>query len=133
MITGQIHVDIAILVDSTGREEFNVHMSQEHAELALTLGIKNIIIVINKLDTINYDEKRFHEYSDKIKHHISKVGYDPEKVHLIPISAENGVNILKLSPHTSWYKGPTLLQCIDILHNPINLTDKPLRFSAKVS
>ncbi|VDO00533.1 unnamed protein product [Rodentolepis nana] len=129
MITGSSHADCAILIDSAAREEFKASMSQEYADLAYTLGIMHLIIVVNKVDTINYDEKRFRDYSNEMRLLVGKVGYNPDNVKVIPVSGLNGDNILKLSPHTPWYKGPTLLQSIDITSPLINPVDKPLRFS----
>ncbi|KAM3187649.1 hypothetical protein ACTXT7_001923 [Hymenolepis weldensis] len=129
MVTGTSQADCAILIDSAGREEFKANTSQEYADLAFTLGIKHIIFVVNKIDTINYDEKRFQDYSNEMRLHVSKVGYNLNNANFIPISGLNGDNILKLSPHTPWYKGPTLLQSLDAIPPSTNPIDMPLRFS----
>lgn len=132
MVTGTSQADCAILIDSAGREEFKANVSQEYADFAFTLGIKHLIFVVNKIDTINYDEKRFRDYSNEMRLHVSKVGYNLNNANFIPISGLNGDNILKLSPRTPWYKGPTLLQSLDTVPPSTNPIDMPLRFSIEV-
>jgi elongation factor 1-alpha len=103
--------------------------TREHALLAYTLGVKQMIVCCNKIDeqTVNYSEERYHEIKKEISEFIKKVGYKPEKVPFIPISGWEGDNLIERSTKTSWYKGPTLIQALDQIEPPKRPTDKPLR------
>ncbi|VDL19735.1 unnamed protein product [Hymenolepis diminuta] len=132
MITGTSQADCAILIVAAGTGEFEAGISKngqtrEHALLAFTLGVKQLIIAVNKMDAVQYDEKRFNEISAEMKAYIKKVGYNPEKVNIVPISGWVGDNMLESSSNMPWYKGPTLLQCIDLIEPPTRPVDKPLR------
>jgi elongation factor 1-alpha len=101
---------------SSSSGEFEVGISKEgqtreHALLAYTLGIKQMIVCCNKIDdnTVNYSEERYNEIKKEISEFIKKVGYKPEKVPFIPISGWEGDNLIERSAKTTWYKGPTLI------------------------
>lgn len=137
MITGTSQADCAILIVAAGTGEFEAGISKngqtrEHALLAFTLGVKQLIIAVNKMDAVHYDEKRFNEISSEMKAYIKKVGYNPEKVNIVPISGWVGDNMLESSSNMTWYKGPTLLQCIDLIEPPTRPVDKPLRLPLQV-
>lgn len=137
MITGTSQADCAILVVASSVGEFEAGISKngqtrEHALLAFTLGVRQLIIAVNKMDAVNYDEKRFQEISREMKSYIKKVGYNPEKVSIVPISGWVGDNMLEPSTNMPWYKGPTLLQCIDLIEPPQRPVDKPLRLPLQV-
>merc|ERR1711942_39351 len=140
MITGTSQADCAILIVASGVGEFEAGYSKdgqtrEHALLAFTLGVKQLIIGVNKMDTCGYDEGRFKEISQEMTGYIKKVGYDPSKVAIVPISGWNGDNMIKPSTNMPWYKGwsadgksgKTLLEAIDAINPPSRPTDKALR------
>uniref|UniRef100_H8ZWQ5 Elongation factor 1-alpha n=1 Tax=Collodictyon triciliatum TaxID=190325 RepID=H8ZWQ5_9EUKA len=134
MITGTSQADCAILVidSTTGGFEAGISkdgQTREHALLAFTLGVKQMIVALNKFDdkTVNYAEARYEEIKKEVASYIKKVGYNPDKVNFVPISGWTGDNMLESSPHLSWYKGPTLLQALDLIEPPKRPTDKPLR------
>nr|BAF63681.1 elongation factor 1 alpha [Echinococcus shiquicus] len=132
MITGTSQADCAILVVAAGTGEFEAGISKngqtrEHALLAFTLGVKKLIIAVNKMDAVDYSEKRFQEISSEMKAYIKKVGYNPDTVNIVPISGWVGDNMLEPSPNMPWYKGPTLLASIDLVEPPARPVDKPLR------
>ena len=101
--------------------------TKEHVFLARTLGINQLIIAINKMDAVKYDEKRYEEVKKSISELIKMVGYKPDEVIFIPISSLQGVNIKTKSPETPWYKGPTFFESLDTLKEPEKPTTKPLR------
>ncbi|MEM1572976.1 MAG: translation elongation factor EF-1 subunit alpha [Candidatus Methanomethylicaceae archaeon] len=134
MITGASQADCAILVISAKRGEYEAGMgpggqAREHAFLAKTLGVNQIIVAINKMDdaTVNYDEKRFNEVKDGVFKFLKMIGYDTSKIYAIPISGWKGDNIMKLSSNTPWYKGPTLFEALDTFIPPEKPINKPLR------
>jgi elongation factor 1-alpha len=122
------------LVIASGQGEFEAGISKngqtrEHALLAYTLGVKQLIVAINKMDdkTVNFAQKRYDEIKTEVSSFIKKIGYNPEKVNFVPISGWNGDNMLEKSPNLEWYKGPTLLEALDQIQEPKRPTEKPLR------
>eukprot|EP00008_Paramoeba_atlantica_P013078 CAMPEP_0201474770 /NCGR_PEP_ID=MMETSP0151_2-20130828/202_1 /ASSEMBLY_ACC=CAM_ASM_000257 /TAXON_ID=200890 /ORGANISM="Paramoeba atlantica, Strain 621/1 / CCAP 1560/9" /LENGTH=450 /DNA_ID=CAMNT_0047854669 /DNA_START=50 /DNA_END=1402 /DNA_ORIENTATION=- len=134
MITGTSQADAAILVIASGTGEFEAGISgdgqtREHALLAFTLGVKQMIVAVNKMDdkSVNYSQSRFDEIKKEVSMYLKKVGYNVDKVQFVPISGWMGDNMIEQSANMSWYKGPTLLQALDNLDAPVRPVDKPLR------
>lgn len=103
--------------------------TREHALLAFTLGVKQMVVACNKMDdkTVKYGEARFEEIKKEVASYLKKVGYNIEKVRFVPISGWNGDNMIEKSDNMTWYKGPTLLEALDLLDAPSRPVDKPLR------
>jgi elongation factor 1-alpha len=134
MITGTSQADCAILVIASPTGEFEAGIAKngqtrEHALLAYTLGVKQMIVLVNKMDekSTNYSEARFNEIKNEVSNFIKKIGYNPEKVPFVPISGWNGDNMLEKSPNMPWWKGPTLIEALDSIQEPKRPSDKPLR------
>jgi elongation factor 1-alpha len=134
MITGTSQADVAVLVVAAPSGEFEAGISKngqsrEHALLAFTLGVKQLIVCVNKMDdkTVNFSEARFEEIQKEVSNFIKKIGYDPTKVPFVPISGWNGDNMLEKSPNMPWWKGYTLLEALDSVTPPIRPLEKPLR------
>lgn len=134
MITGTSQADAAILVIASPVGEFEGGWSaegqtREHALLAFTLGVKQMIVAVNKMDekTTNYSEARFKEIKDEVSQYLGKIGYKIDKVQFVPYSGWTGCNMLEKSEHMPWFKGPTLIEALDALEEPKRPHDKPLR------
>lgn len=146
MITGTSQADCAVLIVAAGTGEFEAGISKngqtrEHALLAYTLGVKQMIVGVNKMDTTEppFSESRFEEIKKEVSAYIKKIGYNPATVPFVPISGWNGDNMLEPSTNMSWYKGwsierkgnktdgKTLLQALDAMEPPSRPLDKPLR------
>jgi elongation factor 1-alpha len=134
MITGTSQADCAVLVVAAGQGEFEAGISKngqtrEHALLAYTLGVKQLIVVVNKMDdkSVNWGQDRYNEIKKEVEQYIKKVGYNPEKVNFVPISGWLGDNMIERSTNMGWYKGPTLLEALDQISEPKRPLDKPLR------
>jgi elongation factor 1-alpha len=146
MITGTSQADCAILIIAAGTGEFEAGISKdgqtrEHALLAYTLGVRQLIVAINKMDTTKWSESRYEEIIKETSNFIKKVGYNPKQVAFVPISGFNGDNMLEVTTNAPWYKGwekeaskggakvsgKTLLDAIDAIEPPKRPTDKPLR------
>jgi elongation factor 1-alpha len=125
MITGASQADAAILV--VAAPDGVMEQTKEHVFLARTLGINQLIVAINKIDAVKYDQKRFEEVKKDLSTLLQMVGYKPAEVPFIPTSALHGINISKRSPETPWYNGPTILEALDLLKEPEKPVDKPLR------
>ncbi|KAJ2027491.1 translation elongation factor EF-1 alpha, partial [Coemansia sp. S2] len=112
MITGTSQADCAILIIAGGTGEFEAGISKdgqtrEHALLAFTLGVKQLIVAVNKMDSVKYDAARFAEISKEVQTFIKKVGYNPKEVAIVPISGWVGDNMLEKTENMPWYKGWT--------------------------
>ncbi|KAJ5409824.1 translation elongation factor EF-1 alpha [Penicillium crustosum] len=136
MITGTSQADCAILIIASGTGEFEAGISKdgqtrEHALLAFTLGVKQLIVALNKMDTCKWSEDRYNEIVKETSSFIKKVGYNPKSVPFVPISGFNGDNMLEASTNCPWYKGweketkagkstgKTLLEAIDAIEPPL--------------
>jgi len=147
MITGTSQADCAVLVVAAGVGEFEAGISKngqtrEHALLAFTLGVKQLIVGVNKMDSTEppYSETRFEEIKKEVSQYIKKIGYNPEAVPFVPISGWHGDNMLEASPKMAWFKGwsvkkadkkdyggTTIMEALDNIDPPKRPTDKPLR------
>jgi elongation factor 1-alpha len=130
MITGASQADAAVLVvDVAHRDEKGGLMAQtkEHIFLARTLGIGQIIAAINKMDAVNYDQKKYEETKGLLQKLFQMVGYKPEQIAYIPISALKGDNVTKKSDKLAWYDGPTFLELLDTFKVPEKPIKLPLR------
>merc|ERR1711977_583614 len=146
MITGTSQADCGVLIIASGVGEFEAGISKngqtrEHALLAYTLGVKQLIVGVNKMDSTEppYSKDRFGEIQKEVSGFIKKVGYNPAAVAFIPISGWHGDNMIEASTNMSWYKGwaverkegkasgMTLLEALDSVIPPTRPTDRPLR------
>jgi len=134
MITGTSQADCAILVVASGQGEFEAGISKEgqtreHALLAFTLGVKQMIVCVNKMDdgSVMYAEARYNEIKTEVTAYLKKVGYKPAKIPFVPISGWAGDNMIERSTNMPWYKGPYLLEALDMVNPPKRPVDKPLR------
>jgi elongation factor 1-alpha len=134
MITGASQADVAILVVSGKKGEFEVAVgpggqAREHAYLARTLGVKNLVVAINKMDdqTVKYSEERYKECRKELEGLLKTVGFDVTKVPFVPTSGWLGDNLSKKSTNTPWYKGTTVFDALNDFTPPPKPLDKPLR------
>jgi elongation factor 1-alpha len=134
MITGTSQADCAVLVVSAKKGEFEAGIgpggqTREHAYLAKTLGVNQILVAINKMDdpTVNFSKERYEECRKELESLLKVVGYDISKTDFIPISGWTGDNLTKPSDKMPWYKGPTLFEALDKFEVPPKPIDKPLR------
>jgi elongation factor 1-alpha len=134
MITGASQADAAILVVSARKGEFEAGMSlegqtREHALLARTMGINQLIVAVNKMDATEppYSEKRYREIVEVLSKFLKSIGYDVSKIPFIPVSAWTGENLIERSPNMPWYKGPVLVEALDLLEVLPKPIEKPLR------
>jgi len=134
MVTGASQADGAILMISAKRGEYEAGtnpggQTREHAFLAKTLGVNQLVVAVNKMDdpSVDWSEQRFEEVKDGISELLKKVGYDPSKINFVPTSGWTGDNLVEKSDKMPWYKGPALLEALDTFKLPPKPTDKPLR------
>ncbi len=125
MITGVSQADAAVLVVSA--VEGPQAQTKEHIFLARTLGIKQLIIAVNKLDRENYSQDAFNKTKAAVSEILKSIGYKPEEIKFIPISGLKGDNVTKKSANFPWYNGPALLDACDMFSPPEKPRDRPLR------
>ena len=127
MITGTSQADAAMLVVSSRDGEGVMSQTREHAFLARTLGVQQLIVLANKMDVTQppFSQERYNQVKADIEKLLSSIGF--KNVPIIPISGYKGDNILKPSPNLKWFNGPTLIQALDSLKVPEKPTNKPLR------
>ena len=109
MITGTSQADLAVLIVASSTGEFEAGISKdgqtrEHALLAFTLGVKQMIVCMNKMDdtTVMYGEARYKEIKQEVSGYLKKVGYKPMKIPFVPISGWAGDNMIDKSDNMPW-------------------------------
>jgi len=134
MITGTSQADVAVLVIDSSQGGFEAGIARdgqtrEHALLAFTLGVKQMIVAMNKFDdkSVMYDQARYKEIKDEMFSILKKIGYKVKKIPFIPISGWTGDNMIDKSDNMKWYKGPFLLEALNAIKPPKRPVDKPLR------
>lgn len=134
MITGTSQADAAVLMIASDIGGFEAGFSsdgqtREHALLAQTMGVKQMVVAVNKMDDagVNYAQSRFDEIKSELTVFLKKVGYNPANIPFVPISGWVGDNMVEASTNMPWYKGPTLLEILDALRPPKRPVSKPLR------
>jgi bifunctional enzyme CysN/CysC len=123
MITGASQADGAVLIidalegvrDQTRRHGYLLHL----------LGVKQVAVVVNKMDRVDFSAGRFREISDEISAHLIGLGVKPSAV--IPISARDGDGVAERTPRISWYRGPSVVEALDALEPARPAEALPLR------
>ena len=124
MITGASRAESALLVidvDEGIREN-----SKRHGQMVSMLGVKQVTVLVNKMDLVNFSEEVFEKLKADYSDFLAQIKVKP--VSFIPVSAREGDNIATLSERMPWYKGATVLQQLDRFTNDKQLQDKPFRF-----
>ena len=124
MITGASRADAAVLV--IGANEGVREQSRRHAYLLSMLGIKHLIVVVNKMDLVDYSEERFREIEQDYRKFLVDLGLDAHA--FIPASAKEGENVARASMKMKWYCRANVLEALDLLEPQKPDVDLPLRF-----
>ncbi|AKN31243.1 adenylylsulfate kinase [Clostridium carboxidivorans P7] len=123
MVTGASRAEVALLVIDA--EEGIKENSKRHGYLLSMLGIKNVVVLINKMDLVNYDEKVFENITKEYTEFLNKIDVEPKC--FIPVSGFFGENIVDPSNKMSWYKGQSVLEVLDSFEKEKLPDDKPFR------
>jgi len=125
MITGASQADSAFLVIAApaGVQP----QTTEHLWLLRTMGVKNLCVAVNKMDAVEYKEETYKKVKEDVGKLLQGVGIKPEQTNFIACSGLKGENIFKKSDKMPWYKGPTILEQMDIFPNPDSPKDLPMR------
>jgi len=125
MITGASQADAAFLTLSA--KDGVQPQTKEHVWLLRTMGVGDVAVAINKMDTVDFKEDIFNKIKAEVSVVLKQAGYKPESMTFLAISGFKGDNVAKKSPNMPWYKGPTILEQLDLFKDPDKPTNLPLR------
>ena len=125
MITGASQADAAFLVIAApaGVQP----QTTEHLWLLRTMGVKNIAVAVNKMDSVEFKEEKFNQVKEDVSKLLKQVGINPDTTPFIACSGLKGDNIIKKSENMSWYKGATIMEQFDVFPEPEIPTNLPMR------
>jgi len=129
MITGASQADAAFL--TIAAKEGVQPQTKEHLWLLRTMGVQEIAVSVNKMDTVEYKEDAFNKVKEEISALLKTVGIDASKTTFLAVSGLKGDNIFKKSENMPWYKGPTLFEQLDLFQEPKKPTDLPMRMAVQ--
>jgi small GTP-binding protein len=121
MVTGASQAESAVLIIDA--EQGLMEQTKRHAYIINLLGIEQIIVIVNKLDLVGFDEAAFNTVVNNIENFLAEMGAKPK--YIIPVSAKKGENISKKSDKMPWYKGPGVIEALDSLTPKPGVTDLP--------
>ena len=130
MITGAASADAAVLLIAAN--EGVREQSRRHGYLLSLLGIKQVVVAVNKMDLVDHSESVYNEIVAEYKAFLSQIGLEART--FVPVSARNGFNVATRSPKGSteepmaWYTGKTITEMLDTFDLPKSLSAQPLRF-----
>ena len=124
MITGAASADAAVLLIAAN--EGVREQSRRHGYLLSLLGIKQVIVAVNKMDLVGWSQEKFEALKSEYIEFLKQVGMEAKL--FVPVSARNGDNVKDRSANTPWYSGPTILDALDHFQPPASARELPLRF-----
>ncbi|WVF71966.1 hypothetical protein IAT40_006776 [Kwoniella sp. CBS 6097] len=134
MISGAAQADVALMVVDGSPGEFEAGFerggqTREHAWLVRSLGVKEIIVGVNKMDVVSWSQDRYDDIVDALKPFLVSAGFSAAKTTFMPLAAMEGINVLENNAEElkAWYTGPTLINALDKVEVPTRPYDSPLR------
>ena len=124
MVTGAASAEAALLMVDV--REGALEQSRRHAYLLHLLGVKQVAVVVNKMDAVDYNAFKFDGVAGQITRYLAGLGITPTAI--IPVSSRDGQNIATRAAETDWYDGPTVLEALDAFRPESSPTDQALRF-----
>ena len=124
MITGASQAEAAVLI--VDADEGVKEQTKRHAYILGMLGLNQVIVVVNKMDLVNYDKQRFDAVKEELLRFLSEIRITPS--YIIPISAKEGDFVARKTSSMDWYDGPTVLEALDTFETRKSARDEPLRF-----
>jgi elongation factor 1-alpha len=125
MITGASQADAGVVV--VAASDGVMAQTKEHIFLSRTLGVNQLIIAVNKMDMVKWDQAKFEAVKKEVETLLKSVGYKPADIPFIPIASLLGDNLVEKSSNMPWYTGNTLLKQLDEIKEPEKPTNLPLR------
>uniref|UniRef100_H3G570 Tr-type G domain-containing protein n=2 Tax=Phytophthora ramorum TaxID=164328 RepID=H3G570_PHYRM len=136
MIAGAAQADVAVLVVPAVTGEFeaafeNSGQTKEHTLLVRSLGVSQMVVAVNKMDMVNWDQERFDNIVKSLSTFLQGAGFRPKNLRFVPLSGITGANLEKTGgvQECSWYSGPSLVEAIDTFAPPQRQISKPFRMT----
>ena len=131
-ITGASQGDVGLLVIDASPGAFEMGIgkdgqTREHALLAYSIGVSSLVVICNKMDSVEYSKARYEEIKAETFSYLDRVGYDTSNIPFVPVSGWFGDNLVENSTNMPWYEGPSLLEALDSMKPPERPIGKPLR------
>jgi bifunctional enzyme CysN/CysC len=127
MITGAASADAAILI--VDANEGLREQTRRHGYLLSLLGLKQIVVAVNKMDLVNYDEQVFNRIRTELTEFLRRLNVTPS--HFVPIAAKHGEGLIRTSAHTPWHRGPALLEALEQFRSTPPIAGAPLRLTVQ--
>jgi bifunctional enzyme CysN/CysC len=124
MVTGAAQADAAVLLIAA--DEGVQEQSRRHGYMLSMLGIEQVVVVVNKMDAVDYDQATFDAIEATYREFLQEIGVQPRA--FLPVSAREGDNVVGPSDKLSWFSGDTVLAALDGFDMPPGSSDQPLRF-----
>ena len=124
MVTGAAQADAAFLLIAAN--EGVQEQSRRHGTLLSLLGLKQVVVLVNKMDLVGYDQKVFDKIEAEYREFLKGLGVEP--LAFVPMAAREGANVAHKNPELAWFKGRTVLQQLDEFQAPPRPTESALRF-----
>jgi len=129
MVSGAAGADAVVLV--VDAHEGVQDQTRRHAYLLRLLGIRRIVVAVNKMDLADWREARYQEVRRDVAAYLRSLGVNDADIAFLPLAAREGANLRERSAAMPWYQGPTLLEALDALPQPAPATDLPLRLTVQ--
>ena len=124
MVTGAARADAALIIidASEGVQE----QTRRHGYLLRLIGVRQVVIVVNKMDLVDYSQQVFETVSSEYRAFLAGIGVEAQI--FIPVSARHGDNIAKRGQQLAWFNGPAVLEALDSIPDAAEIENQPLRF-----
>jgi bifunctional enzyme CysN/CysC len=124
MVTGASRADAALIIidASEGVQE----QTRRHGYLLRLIGVRHVVVVVNKMDLVKYSQATFDKVSAEYRAFLGSIGVEAQ--HILPVSAREGDNIATHGDNMKWFTGPTVVEALDTIPDAAEITDQPLRF-----
>lgn len=127
MVTGASTAQVAIILVDARKGVLT--QTKRHSFLVSLVGIRNVVLAVNKMDLVEYSQERFLAIKEEYEEFAAQLGFG--QITCIPIAALKGDNVIAPSPNTSWYAGPPLLSYLETIQVADELLDKPFRMAVQ--
>jgi bifunctional enzyme CysN/CysC len=127
MVTGASTADLAVILIDARKGVLT--QTRRHSYLVSLVGIRHVVLAINKMDLVDYSASRFHAIREEYEAFAESLGF--EQITAIPLSALKGENVIKANGRTPWYKGPALLECLESVQIDDNAASRPFRMAVQ--
>ena len=124
MVTGAARADAALIIIDAA--EGVQEQTRRHGYLLRLIGVRQVVIVVNKMDLVGYSQQVFEKVAEEYRRFLNGIGVDAQLV--LPVSARQGDNIATRGENLKWFNGPAVLEALDAIPDPKAVTNQPLRF-----